>query len=140
MSGYNSTTQPTNAQFRADFPEFTSTATYPDTVVTMWLTIANSMLSASATKWSTVFGLGCELFAAHNLVLEQKDYAISLRGGVPGINAGVVSSKGVGGASISYDTSSGVEANAGHWNLTIYGRRFMRLARMAGMGGAIIYQ
>ena len=36
---------------------------------------------------------------------------------------------------ISYDTTAAMEPDAGHWNLTIYGVRYVRLVNMVGAGG-----
>jgi hypothetical protein len=56
------------------------------------------------------------------------------RGGVPGMNMGLVSSKSVNGVSISYNNGLAIEANGGFWNLTSYGMRFLYFAKMAGSG------
>jgi hypothetical protein len=40
----------------------------------------------------------------------------------------------VGGVSVSYDLSQGVDARGGDWNMTAYGRRFFRMSRSAGAG------
>ena len=36
--------------------------------------------------------------------------------------------------SFSYDSASAAELNAGHWNSTIYGKRYIALVRMVGAG------
>ena len=78
--------------------------------------------------------VAAELFAAHNLTLEVRAQAESKNGGIPGQQVGPVNSKSVDKVSIGYDTGSGIEADAGHWNLSIYGTRFIRLAKMFGAG------
>ena len=86
---------------------------------------------------NTMFDVMVELFVAHNLALEEQAVNSANVGGVPGVGVGgIVSSKSVGGVSISYDTTSGIEENAGHWNLTTYGKRFMRFVRIFGAGPA----
>jgi hypothetical protein len=48
--------------------------------------------------------------------------------------SGIVSSKSVDKVSVSYDTSGAMEAGAGHWNLTTYGTRYIRLVKLVGAG------
>jgi len=120
------------AQFRADFTEFTNATTFPDSGIQFWLTTAYLMLPAC--RWSTLLDLGAELFAAHNVVLEALATRSVATGALPGLQLGVVSGKSVDRVSLSYDAQAGLEIDAGHWNLTTYGTRFIRFARMAGMG------
>lgn len=122
----------TVAQLRADFPEFASTSTYPASQVNYWLTLAYSMLNAG--RWGRQLDFGVAMFVAHNLVLEARAQYEAANGGVPGGQVGALSSKSVDKVSISYDVSAGIETGAGHWNLSIYGTRFIRLARMFGAG------
>ena len=77
-----------------------------------------------------------ELFAAHQIVLEKQAVDAAQAGGDPGTKIGVITSKGVGGVSVSYDVSSIVEEGGGYWNQTIWGMRFWRLAK-AVSGGPI---
>lgn len=136
------------ATFRADLPEFTSLSAYPDPGVTYWLTLAGLLLDPN--RWgagaaiaisppSTVYDFGLEMFVAHNLVLERQAQKDAANGAVPGLNTGPVASKSVGSVSISYDASAGIELDAGHWNLTTYGTRFIKLARMMGAGGLQLF-
>ena len=122
----------TAAQLRADYPEFNSSTTYPNSTISYYLNLAYIMLDPG--RWSTLLDTGAELFVAHNLVLEARAQAESANGSLPGREVGVLSSKSVGGVSISYDTASGVEKDAGHWNLTIYGTRLKRLINVLGAG------
>jgi hypothetical protein len=119
------------AQFRTDFPEFADVVAYPDSSVDFWIRLATKLLRPS--RWADVLDEGIELFVAHNLALQR---AASSGGssGVPGMNSGVVASKTVDKLSITYDSSVGIVPNAGHWNLTTYGTRFLWLMNMAGMG------
>lgn len=133
----------TTASFRIDFPEFTSDVLYPDSVLNYWLNLGGLLLNADAWGISAatatnpptaLFDIGLELFAAHNIVLEKQAANAAATGGDPGLNTGPVASKAVGPVNISYDTQAGIAADAGHWNLTTYGTRFIKLARMMGMG------
>jgi hypothetical protein len=92
-----------------------------------------------ATRWGSMYIFGQQLFAAHYLALEAIDAAAVAKGGLAGQPAGVVSSKSLGGASISYDNNLGTEEGAGFWNRTLYGRQLWRWIRMAGMGGVQIF-
>lgn len=119
-------------QFRADFPEFSSTTTFANSQVQFWLDIAYSMLNAS--RWGRQIDLGAELFTAHHITVEAKAQAEALAGSIPGQQTGPISSKSVDKVSISYDTGAGIEPGAGHWNLSVYGTRFVRLLSMFGAG------
>src|SRR5690348_13586609 len=119
--------------FRNMAPEFADSSLYLDSDILTWLTIAAENLDPN--RWRTLLNIGIVQFAAHNLVLDRQAQKTAQRGGIPGQTAGIVSGKSLGGGSISYDTQSGVEADAGYWNLTIYGRRFYRYMTLVGMGG-----
>jgi hypothetical protein len=122
----------TVATFRTSFTEFTSATIYPDADVQFWLTYAGLLLNAN--RWKSMLDLGTSLFIAHNLVLEQQAKASAANGAPPGLSSGIVSSKSVDKVSISYDTNSAAEKDAGQWNLTIYGQRYFRLMKMFGAG------
>lgn len=123
----------TTSKFRTDFPEFSNTTAYPEALVSFYLTLGAKLMSVD--RWADIIDEGLELFVAHNLALERPAQKTAAAGGVPGIASGPVSSKTVDKVSVSYDTSAAMEADAGHWNLTIYGQRYIRLARMVGSGG-----
>ena len=118
-------------QFRADFPEFASTSLYPSSGVQFWLNFAYKMIDSA--RFKDVTDMAAELFAAHHISLEARALLESKGGGIPGV-AGVISAKSVDKVSINYDTGAGTEPNAGHWNITIYGLRFIRMVNMFGAG------
>lgn len=120
----------TSAQFRIDYPEFATIATYPDSAVNYFLTLAYQLLNAD--RWNTQLDMAAELFVAHNLVLEQRASLESATGQVPGSMTGPISNKSVDKVSIGFDTGSAANKDAGHWNLTIYGNRLYRLMKMFG--------
>ena len=120
-------------QFRLDFPEFADSIQYPDSLIAFWLGVAASLVNAS--RWMELTNLGLELVTAHHLVLSARDELATATGGVPGELKGPTSSKSVDKVSISYDTSAATLSDAGMWNLTSYGVRFLGLARMMGAGG-----
>jgi hypothetical protein len=126
------------AQFTTDFPEFANTTTYPQSVFNFWLNFASLMLTprwgapADPGQPSTMYDVGTELIIAHNLALEAINQQAAAAGGVPGLNRGIISSETAGAVSVSYDTANGLELDAGHWNLTTYGTRFVSIARLIG--------
>jgi len=121
------------ATFRSDLPEFANATRFPDSRINFWLGIGNKLLNAQ--RWADLLDHGLELFVAHHLTLAKQNEAAAATGGVPGVSTGAVSAKEVDKVSVSYDTSAGLEENAGHWNLTTYGTQLIRLARMVGSGG-----
>lgn len=123
----------TAATLRQHFPEFADETTYPDTNVEFWLGIAAKLVNES--RWGELTDLGQELFAAHKLVLEFQAQASADTGSAPGTaQGGVVSGKSVDKVSVNYDTGAAAELDAGHWNMTTFGKRYIRLARMMGAG------
>lgn len=121
----------TPAQFRTDFPEFSDTTLYPDASLNFWINLAGVLILACV--WGDVQPYATELFVAHNLSLERAAQSGGAAGGPPGLNFGVTSGKTVDKLSITYDSQAGIVKDAGHWNLTTYGTRFIMLANLAGM-------
>lgn len=122
----------TPAVFKGHYPEFLCPETYPVPQVQFWLDTAYSMLNAN--RWGRQLDMAAELYAAHNLALEARAQKTAENGGIPGEATGVLNSKSVDKVSAGYDTSTATEQGAGHWNLTVYGTRFIRLAKMFGAG------
>ena len=119
------------ATFRAVFPEFGDAAKYPEAQVQYYLDFAVQSLRPEA--WRNLLERGTGLFVAHYLAMS----AVSGSGAIPGRGQlGIVASKSVGPASISYDNSAiSAQADAGHWALTSYGLMYWELMRMVGTGG-----
>lgn len=122
----------TPQQFRADFPEFSSTAVYTNSSITFWLGLAYMLLNAD--RWGGLLDVGAELFAAHNISLEAKNVLEAAGGGIPGANTGPIESKKVDKVEVSYNTGAAMKKDAGHWNLTTYGTRYIYLLDMFGAG------
>lgn len=125
------------AQFRADFPEFSSTTRFPTGQISFWLTVAYAMLNAN--RWGNQLDLAAELYAAHHSSLERKALdesvvASKTNAGTPGQSTGPINSRSVDKASVAYSADLACEEKAGHWNLTIYGTRLYRLIKLFGMG------
>jgi len=130
----------------ADFPVFdTSTETDTDLVsvdpnsILFWATVAFAMLNAQ--RWTAdgdpntvVYNLGLEMFTLHHVTLDILAARDMDMAGVPGVATGVVAGKSAGDVAISYSPQATIELDAGHWNYTSWGSRFIRLARMMGAG------
>lgn len=124
--------------FRAAFPEFADAARYPDAMLDFWSGIGERLMFPQKHRWDTVYDYGLQLFVAHNITIASQNVKAGAAGGVPGGVSGPTTSKSVGSVSVSYDAASSIELNAGHWNLTTYGKMLIHLARMIGAGGVQI--
>lgn len=121
--------------FRRDFPEFANVTTYPASMINFWASLGDTMLNT--VRWGDLRTHGLELFVAHNITLQAQDIADAAAGGIPG-GGGLVASQSAGSVSVSMDTTSGAEQDGGNYNLTTYGKQFLRLSRIVGMGGAFV--
>jgi hypothetical protein len=99
-----------------------------------FITTSGSTLSNGSDGSPGILVVGVEMFVAHNLVIDAMNTDTAQIGGWPGIAKGMVSSESPGAVSINYDTQPVMEDGGGNWNLTTYGTRFLRLARMMGAG------
>lgn len=115
-----------NAAFRSTFVEFADETKFTDQLIDFWASVGESTISADV--FGGVYEKVLYLYVAHNLVLSSSAASSLSSGG------GQVASKSVGDVSISYDTSSSVELDAGHWNQTAYGRQYIRLVSLFGAG------
>lgn len=122
----------TTASFRGAFPAFASTTLYPDPQVQFWLDL--SLLMQDANRWSTWIDYGTQLFTAHNLVLEYQSNKAGAAGQKPGEIQGPVTSGSVDKVSYGRNPGPAMDPTAGHWNLSTYGLRYVKLLRMIGAG------
>lgn len=122
----------TVASFRVAFPEFASTATYPDGEVQFWLDL--SLLLLNAERWGNLFDYGQMLFVAHNLALQFNAKKATASGGNPGNVQGPQTAGAVDKVSYSRNPGLVMDAKHGHWNLTVYGLRYLDLVNMVGAG------
>lgn len=122
----------TAATFRQHLPEFANGKRFPDAVIDYGLSIAVKLVNSS--RWGTLTDHGVEQMTAHFLTLERRAMDEAQNGASPGMASGMINSKSVDKVSIGYDTSSTMASDASHWNLTIYGLRYIRLARLMGKG------
>lgn len=120
------------ATFRAAFPEFANTSTYPDAQITFWATLAEQQVVQRI--WGDVWGLGVQLYVAHEITLAAQNVQAAAVGGSPGQSGGIANSKAVGAVNVAYDAATQTEKDAGWWNRTTYGQQFIRLTRIFGAG------
>ena len=120
------------ASFRANFPVFADPAAYPDAVVQFFIDLAYMLLSAQ--RWGALLDTGVQFYLAHNLLLERAAQLAAEASAVPGTPQGPQSSQSAGPLSMSWDTGSAAEKEGGTYNQTTYGQRYIRLARLVGMG------
>lgn len=118
--------------FRQAFPEFANTEVYPTAMVDFWASLAEAQVRPQV--WKTQTGVGVNLYVAHELVLAAQNAKTAKFGGAPGTFGGVANTKTVGTATVGYDSVTTGEKDAGYWNLTNYGKQFIRLARIFGAG------
>ncbi len=120
------------ATFRGVFPEFADPARYPDTQLNFWAALASA--NTNCDRWKSQTLTGIYLYVAHEITLAAQNAATAAIGGVPGGQSGPANSKTVGSVTIAYDTQQTAERDGGWWNLTTYGKQFLRLARIYGAG------
>ena len=136
--------------FTADYPEFADQTRFPESAVNYWIGIAYVLLTLplyGTSFWDTTPGpyippgqtlgrsiqdYGVELFTAHNLALEVQAQDASTLNATPGTVGGSITGRTVNGLTIVYDTAGSLEKDGGHYNLTTYGRRFLRMVKTVG--------
>lgn len=111
--------------FRIAYPAFADLIAYPPAMVAHWIGVAVNRLDP--LRWAQFYDEGINLFVAHRLALAKLSGATGL--------VGVVSSKSVGGVSVAYNTELGALEGGGNYNVTSFGREFLMLARVVGIGG-----
>lgn len=118
--------------FRAAFPEFKDTEVYPTSMIQFWASFAEAQVRQKV--WKTQWTVGVNLYVAHEITLAVQNAKTSKFGGAPGTFGGVANNKTVGSATVGYDANTTTEKDAGYWNLTNYGKQYIRLARIFGAG------
>lgn len=96
----------------------------------MWGAFATNMVNCKL--WGCQTQLGINLYTAHEITLEAQSVAASKVNGTPGQQPGQANTKTVGSVTVGYDTVTASEKDAGWYNLTTYGKQFIRLARIFG--------
>lgn len=127
----------TFAQWKGDFPEFDTddsslAALFPESAFNYWAQVG--MFLINQNRWGRLFNVGLELFVAHHIVLEalaQRDMNV---GGLPGLAKGAIAGKAAGAVTVTYDPRSTLTEDGEHWNYTVYGQRYINMAKMMGAG------
>ena len=118
--------------FRKAFPAFMDPGCYPEYAIDFWADFGEKMMNKD--RWGNLFANGLCLYVAHQLCLEFGSNKAGEKGQAPGQITGPVTSASVDKVSYSRDASSSMEPDAGHWNLTVYGLRYVRIMKMVGAG------
>jgi Protein of unknown function (DUF4054) len=118
--------------FRTSFPEFRDLTVYTDQLISEFALIATAMVNPQ--RWKNMTLVGIQYYVAHEITLAVQNQKVSVAGGAPGTFGGVTNNKTVGQATIGYDSATTTEKDAGYWNLTNYGKRFIHYARLFGAG------
>lgn len=118
--------------FRGAFPVFQDPLNFPDPEVQFWLDLGTKLLSAE--RWADLLDYGLQLFMAHNLATEFAATNAGANGGVIGGIVGPVTSAAVDKVSYSRDPQGAMDPKNGHWNLTIWGLKYIKLVRLVGAG------
>jgi hypothetical protein len=108
-------------------PAFIDPNKYPDSVIDFWIAQAAGRMRPEV--WGERLDEGTMYFVAHHIAMTARNG----RSGA-GSTSGLVASKSVGGASISYDNSAVVSVDAGTFNLTGWGQQYWQLVQLVGMG------
>lgn len=122
----------TLTQFRAIYPIFEDSETYPEPQVQFFLDLADKTLNPD--RWGESFSFGASLFVAHFITRYALAAKEAANGGVGGLRGGVVSSESGDSVAVSFSVSESMESDAGHWNGTEWGRQYIHFARMFGAG------
>lgn len=118
------------ATIRANFPEFSDPAAYPDATINFWLSAAGLLLRAEI--WTEMLDLGTQLYVCHQIAVARRNTSTASVNGVPGQVTGNLTQKTVDKVSASYDGANVKLTDGGFWNLTTYGVQFLQLARLVG--------
>ncbi len=114
----------------------------PPEVLELMLQQANDTVLES--RWHARWKLGVCLYAAHLLTLWLKtstpDGADDAAVAAAGQSRGTVTSKSVGGISVSYGASEATGDLTGYGSLkdTVYGQQFASMARLVGRGMMVV--
>ncbi len=118
--------------FRTSFPEFADTTVYPTEMIQFWVVIAEAQVLQNI--WKALWPQGVNLYVAHEITLAAQNAKAAQMGGSPGQQGGIAQSKTIGSVTVNYDAQTSNEKDAAYWNLTTYGKQFIRLVRIFGAG------
>jgi hypothetical protein len=123
----------TAASFRAALPAFTDATQFPDSDITFWITLAYKLHNAD--KIGDMVDDLVTQYVAHQCVLEAQSRNSVAAGGLPGLIVGNVTNASADGVSYTRSLQGAtLDADAGDWNLTIYGIRWRTMYKLFGAG------
>lgn len=115
--------------FRVNFPDFSSTTTYPDSMLTYWGTIAVTLHSYDVFR--DMYDYVTSLYVAHKSILQAGNIAESANNAVPNQFSGSLSGATIDGITTNYTSSSaGTFKNSGDFTETLYGRQYLDVLNM----------
>jgi len=127
------------SDFYAIYPQFQNLTQLPEVVVEMYAQFAYDCVEFD--RWANQWKMGMSLFIAHfcTIYLQSTTNGIASAQQVlaAGQSKGLMTSKGVGDVSVSYDFSSaitGVE-RWGQFTTTAFGLQFASIAKLLAKGG-----
>ena len=123
---------PTAAEFKIRYPEFVDVLD-----VRVEFFIDEAALEVSAPRWATWFTKGVSALAAHLLKISLTINDEDNEDGSIDELAPVVS-RAVGDVSITRGPYLSTDAGSDYWNLTPYGREYVRLRKLVGIGGVAV--
>jgi hypothetical protein len=119
----------TDSDFTSVYTQF---STIPSTLLQNFISMANASLSYS--KYSEAWAYCMGLYVAHFC----ESFSKAAKSGDPN---GLKTAKSVGDVSVSYDVGTATEALKGFGSFltTTYGQQLAQFAKMAGMGGMLVW-
>ena len=121
--------------FREKFPEFADASVYSDARVSFWLGFAVKMTESRRWDESGFRDEAVMFRTAHHLSVQAQTDASGDAGAGLASGAMTSESQSVGGVSYSNGYDGSAYAGQGQLGTTMYGRNYLDLARLVGMGG-----
>ena len=123
----------TQQQLFEFFPFLENTQNYPQASVQAYLSIAGNFVDQNI--WGSVWSYGVALVTAHLLTIIRLTNEDIAKGGSGNV-VGVVTSVSAIGVSKGINVDMGAVEDGGFWNTTQFGREYLSLAKLFGMGCA----
>jgi hypothetical protein len=115
--------------FRENFPDFSSTTTYPDSMLTYWGAIALALHSYGV--FTDLYDHVTSLYVAHKSILQAGNIAESAGNAVPNQVSGALTGATVGNVTTNYASSqASTFKSSGDFVETVYGRQYLDLLNM----------
>jgi hypothetical protein len=118
--------------FRQALPTFGDSAVYDDPTVQFWLTFADNVVNRE--RWGDAADQGIMMFVAHFITRDAVMAREVAANGIGGLRGGMISSEGADGVQVSFNVTATDLENGGHWNDTIWGKRYLQFSRLFGAG------